>query len=151
VLSSLTGLLGGLCCFPPIAAVLLGLSSIAAANSMGNVLYGEYKWHFRGAALVFLAGALVLSFRRSGICTLDQARRQRGAIVNAVLLTLAGATAMYTFWTYVVLHYWGIAVGLPWAQWDESWAIPLSAALFALTAVLFVVLRRRGAGEGGRR
>ena len=45
--------------------------------------------------------------------------------------------AVYIFWTYVVLHYLGIAAGLPWGQYDESWAIPTSAVLFALVAFLF--------------
>ena len=30
---------------------------------------------------------------------------------------------------------WGIAAGLPWGQWDESWAIPTSIALILLAAV----------------
>jgi hypothetical protein len=131
--SSLGAFIGGLCCLTPIAAVLLGLSTVAAANSLGNSLYGEYKWHFRAAAAIFLTAALVVYFRKRGICTLDQARRQRNRILNTVILTVLAAVSVYTIWNYIVLHYWGIAAGLPWAQWDESWAIPLAAGLIAAT------------------
>jgi hypothetical protein len=135
--SSLGALLGGLCCLSPIVMVLTGLATVAVANDIGNWLYGDYKWHFRLAALAFLGLALAVYFRRQGICTLDQARRNRTRIVNASILALTAAVAVYTFWVYVVLHYWGIAAGLPWAQWDESWAIPVSALLFLITALVY--------------
>ncbi|MEZ5403547.1 MAG: hypothetical protein R2729_27960 [Bryobacteraceae bacterium] len=142
LLSALSGLVGGLCCLTPIVMVLAGLSTVAAANSLGNWLYGDYKWHFRVAAIAFLLLAVVVYFRSQGVCTLDQARRQRNRVVNTVLLAFSGFVTVYVFWTYVVLHYLGIAAGLPWAQWDESWAIPTSAALAAGTAILWRLLRR---------
>jgi hypothetical protein len=149
VFSSLGGLFAGLCCFPPIVLVMFGLAGVAFANDLGNVLYGEYRWTFRAAALVLLAAGLFFYFRRSGICTLDQARRQRNRILNVSLLVLVTGIGIYIFWTYIVLHYWGIAAGLPWAQYDESWAFPASAGVLALAAVLAYVLRRsqRGAAE----
>jgi hypothetical protein len=134
VLSLLTGLVGGLCCLTPIVLVLVGLAGVSAANSLGDKLYGDYKWEFRAAALVFLVLALFIYFRKSGICTLDQAKRQRNRIINITSLVLIASTAFYVFWTYIVLHYWGILAGLPWAVWDESWALPASAVLFAIAA-----------------
>jgi hypothetical protein len=122
--------------------VLFGLAGISIANDLGNKLYGDYKWAFRAAALVFLTLGLVVYFRRRGVCSLDEARRQRTRILNVALLSLLAAISLYVFWNYVVLYYWGIAAGLPWAQWDESWAIPLSAALFAVTAGAFFLYRR---------
>ncbi len=148
LLSSLGAFIGGLCCLTPIVAVLLGLSTVAAANSLGNTLYGDYMWHFRAAAAVFLAAALVVYFRKRGICTLDQAKRERNRILNAAILTLLAAVAGYTFWNYVVLHYWGIAAGLPWAQWDESWAIPLSAVLVAATLGVARIFFAKAASKG---
>lgn len=134
------GLIGGLCCLTPIVLVLFGLASVAVAADLGNVLYGEYRWEFRLTALAFVAAALVVYFRRQGVCTLDQVRRQRNRIMNVSLLVLIAATGIYLFWNYVVLHYWGIAAGLPWAQYsDESWAIPSTVVLFAL---FFWFLRR---------
>lgn len=142
MVSSLTAFIGALCCMTPIVLVLFGLAGISIANDLGNKLYGDYKWAFRAAALVFLALGLVVYFRRRGVCSLDEARRQRTRILNVALLSLLAAISLYVFWNYVVLYYWGIAAGLPWAQWDESWAIPLSAVLFAVTAGAFFLYQR---------
>ena len=142
-ISGLAALVGGLCCLTPVVLVLLGLSTVAFANSVGNVLYGEYRWAFRLAALVFLALTLWVYFRRRGICTLDQARRQRNRILNTTLVVLIFAVGMYIFWTYFAVHYWGIRVGLPWAQYNESWALPASAAVLAAAGVVYFLLFRK--------
>ncbi|MBI3679734.1 MAG: hypothetical protein HY235_04995 [Acidobacteria bacterium] len=130
----------GLCCLTPIVLVSLGVTSVAIANNWGNILYGEYRWYFRAAALLLIAVTLALYFRSRGICTLDQARRQRNRILNLSLLALLTFHALYVSWTYVVLHYWGIAAGLPWGQWDETWAIPVSAMLLAAAGLAFWLL-----------
>ena len=140
--SSLGGVFAGLCCFPPIVLVMFGLAGVEFANDLGNVLYGEYRWMFRGAALLLLATGLFFYFRRTGVCTLDQARRERNRIFNVSLLVLVTAVGVYLFWTYIVLHYWGIAVGLPWAQYDETWAFPASAAVLGSAALLAYLQRR---------
>jgi len=142
LISALAALIGGLCCVTPIVLVLLGLSTLAFANSLGNVLYGDYRWAFRLAALAFLALALGVYFRKRGICTLDQARRQRNRILNTTLIVLIAAIGMYILWTYLAVHYWGIAVGLPWAQYDESWALPASAVVLAAGVILYFLLFR---------
>jgi hypothetical protein len=142
LLSSLGGFIGALCCLTPIVLVLLGLASVSAAASLGNVLYGEYAWAFRIAALIFLASGLVYYFRKRGICSLSDAKRQSTRVTNITLLALLTSTSIYIFWNYVVLHYWGIAAGLPWAQWDESWAIPWSAGLLAASAIALMLYRR---------
>lgn len=142
-MSGLAALIGGLCCLTPVVLVLLGLSTLAFANSLGNVLYGEYRWAFRLAALAFLGLALWVYFRRRGICTLDQVRRERNRIINMTLVVVVAAVGMYILWTYLVVHYWGIAAGLPWAQYDESWALPTSAVALGLAAVLYLVLFRK--------
>ncbi len=141
ILALIAGVIGGLCCLTPIVLVLLGLATVAFAADLGNVLYGEYRWAFRLTALGFLAATLVVYFRKRGICTLDQAKRERNRIINVTLLVLTGAVGMYIFWTYVVFHYWGIAAGLPWAQYDETWAIPASGVVLALFFLLFKRLR----------
>jgi hypothetical protein len=142
-ISALAGIIGGLCCVTPIVLVMLGLASLAVATDLGNVLYGEYRWLFRGGALAFLALALFFYFRSRGICTLDGARRERNRIINTSLLVLVFAVGIYIFWTYVAVHYWGIAVGLPWAQYDEGWAVPLSALVLAAALVLYWFVFRR--------
>jgi len=142
LISALAGLIGGLCCVTPVVLVLLGLASISVAADLGNVLYGDYRWLFRLTALALLALALWIYFRRRGICTLDQARRERNRIVNTSLVVVIGAVGVYIFWTYIAVHYWGIAVGLPWAQYDESWALPASAIVLALALTLYFALFR---------
>jgi len=142
-ISALAGVIGGLCCLTPVVLVLLGLASVSVAADLGNILYGEYRWLFRLAALAFLGLALWIYFRRKGICTLDQARRERNRIINTSLVVLFSAIGIYIFWTYIAVHYWGVAVGLPWAQFDESWALPASAVVLAAAPILYVVLFRR--------
>ena len=142
-LSSLFALIGGLCCLTPIIMILLGLATVSAANSWGNILYGEYRWYFRAAAIACFIAALVIYFRKQGVCTLDEARRQRNRIVNLSVLALILGVGFYIFWTYTVLHYWGIAVGLPWAVYDESWAVPAALAVFGAGALIYWIQRRR--------
>lgn len=141
-ISALAAFVGSLCCVTPVVLVLLGLASISVAADMGNVLYGEYRWIFRIVALGFLAAALILYFRRKGICTLDQARRQRNRILNVSLVVLFFSIGAYLAFNYIAVHYWGIAVGLPWAQWNENWAIPASAIVLSAGAILFFLLVR---------
>ncbi len=143
LLSGLAAFLGALCCLTPVVLVLLGLATISVAADMGNVLYGNYRWEFRIVALIFLALALVVYFRKKGICTLDQARRQRNRILNVSLLVLLFTVGIYIAFNYIVVHYWGIAAGLPWAQWDESWAIPAAAVVLGAALVLYFALSRR--------
>ena len=143
VLSGLAALVGGLCCLTPVVLVLLGLASISVAASLGNVLYGDYHWEFRLVAFVCLALALIVYFRRRGICTLDQAQLQRHRIINISLVVLISAVGIYIFWTYVAVHWFGIWAGLPWRQYDESWAVPVSAAILGAAVILYFILFRR--------
>lgn len=140
LVSAFGGLMASLCCVTPIVMVSLGLASVTVANNWGNLLYGEYKWHFRLVALALVALALVVYLRSQGVCTIDQARRQRNRILNIAMLVLLGFNAIYIFWNYVVLHAWGIAAGLPWAQWDESWAVPVSIGLMVTAGLAYWLL-----------
>jgi uncharacterized membrane protein YkvI len=143
LLGALAGILAGLCCVTPIVLVLLGLATVAVAADIGNLLYGQWRWAFRLGALALLALALVVYFRKRGICTLDQAKQQRNRIINTAVIVLTVATTVYLLWTYVIVHYWGIAVGLPWAQYDESWAMPAALLTAASGALVAWALRRR--------
>ncbi len=142
LISGLAALIGGLCCLTPVVLVLVGLASLSVAADMGNVLYGDYRWLFRIAALTFMGLALWFYFRRKGICTLDQARRERNRIINTTLVVLIFAVGIYIFWTYIAVHYFGIAAGLPWKQYDESWAVPASAGVLAIAGILYVIFFR---------
>ena len=137
--SALAVVIGSLCCLTPVVLVLFGLASISTAVSVDNTLYGQYAWAFRLAALVLLALALIVYFRRRGVCTLDDARRQRNRIINVVLLTVVCAVAAYIAVMYIALEYGGAAVGLPWAP--PSWAFPAVGILLVAGGLLFFVPR----------
>ena len=140
---------GWLCCITPLLLVLLGVASISTAASLDHVLNGEYDWVFRGAALVFLGIAVWVYFRRRGVCTLDQARRQRNRILNTAFLALLFAVGGYLALWYL-LAYWGAAVRLPWRP--ERWELMSSGALLG-TAVLLLLglLLRLARGQSGPR
>jgi hypothetical protein len=147
LISALAGVIGGLCCLSPVILVLLGLASISTAAGLGDMLYGDYRWYFRLGGLLFLALALLFYFRRRGVCTLSDARRQRNRILNTSLLVTIFSVGFYIFWTYVAVQHWGIMVGLPWAQYDESWALPTSAIVLAIGALLYCRLYHRAFGS----
>jgi hypothetical protein len=108
-ISSLPVVFASLCCLSPIILVLLGLSTLTFATSLGDILYGSYKWAFRGFGLILLVISLVLHFRRQkGICTVDEVKKRRNEIINTVMLTLITAIVGYIFFLYVVVHYIGV-------------------------------------------
>ena len=94
---------------------------------------------FRTVGLLLLAAALVVYFRRRGICTLDAARRQRNRILNAVLLALLFAIGGYLAFEYVLLGYWGRVVGLPWVP--EHWAMVWSGILLGAGVLVLLATR----------
>ena len=107
----ITGLpvvLASLCCLSSVVIVLFGLGSVAFGASLADTFYGTYKWVFRSIGLIALCLSLVMYFRSRGICTLDQAKRQRNKIINITLISLICAIAGYFFFLYVVVEYAGI-------------------------------------------
>lgn len=105
-------LFASMCCLSPIILVLLGVSTVTFATSLTDVLYGEYRWAFRVLGLLLLAGSIFLYFRRQGVCTLDQAKRERNRIINVVLTTLITGILGYLFFLYVVVEYFGKWLGI---------------------------------------
>lgn len=106
--ASLPVLFASMCCLSPIILVLLGVSTVTFAASLTDVLYGQYKWAFRLFGLLLLAGSIGFYLRRQGVCTLDQAKRERNRIINLVLSTLVVGVLGYLFFLYVVVHYVGV-------------------------------------------
>ena len=94
-LGALAGLVGIACCVSPVVLVLLGLSSVSFAISLGNTLYYEYGWYFRGAALLLAAGGVVAILRRRRSCTLRGARVQWRLLISVVLLMGIVYAALY--------------------------------------------------------
>jgi hypothetical protein len=132
--SALAVVIACLCCMTPVVLVLFGLASISTALSLDDTLYGQFGWAFRLAALLLLALALTVYFRRRGVCTVDEARRQRNRIINVTLLTVVFAVAAYIALMFIALEYGGAAVGLPWAP--PGWAFPAVGILLVAGGLL---------------
>ena len=109
---SIPVLFASLCCLSPIILVLLGLSTVTFAASLTDILYGEYKWVFRALGLLLLGGSLVFYFRKKGICTLDQVKRERNKVINILVMSLLVGVAGYIFFLYGVVHYFGVWLGI---------------------------------------
>jgi hypothetical protein len=92
-LGIVAGLAGISCCVGPTVLALLGLSSVSFAISLGNTLYYQYGWYFRGAALVLAAAGVVGLLRGRKSCTLRGAREQwrlLATVVAAMVVVYAG-------------------------------------------------------------
>ena len=113
-IASVPVIIASLCCLSPVILVLLGLSTVGFAASLSETFYGEFKWYFRLAGLFTLGLAYMYHLRRQGICTLDQAKRERNRIVNGLLVTLIAGVIGYIFFLYVVVEYVG--------KWLKIWA-----------------------------
>jgi len=57
-----------------------------------------------------------MHFRSRGVCTIDQAKKERRRIVNTTLAVLTATFIIYFLWNYIVLELIGILLGLPWAE-----------------------------------
>ncbi len=99
-----SGLAGITCCVSPVVLALLGIATAAEAVSLGDTLYYEYGWYFRGAGLAVAAIAVVLYLRRRGACSIDGAVRYRRTLFVlglSAVLTYAGL-----FWFTKYLGVW---------------------------------------------
>jgi hydrogenase/urease accessory protein HupE len=114
----LGALTASMCCLPSVVWVLFaGSSAIVAADQLSNDLYfGIARPIFYLIALGMVTTGLIIHFRRSGICTLDEAKRERQRIVNTTLAVLTATFLLYFVWNYIILEIIGIALGMPWAE-----------------------------------
>ena len=104
-----------LCCFTSVLLVGIGLMTVSAGNELSNNLYfGPVRWILYGLSVLMLGFGLYRHFNNQGICTLDQAKRERKRIANTAILVLISTFILYLIWNYVILELAGIAVGLPW-------------------------------------
>lgn len=75
-------------------------------------------WWFRPlltfASAVLVGAGLVLYFRKDGICSLDEVKRQRKRIVNTSLLVLTLSLITYIVFNFIILTEIGVALNLPW-------------------------------------
>lgn len=120
-------IIASMCCLPSVVMVMLGLATVSTGAALSNTLYwGEdgYSW-FREAmllvALICCIIGLFFYFRNQGICTLDQAKRNRRKIINTSLLVISISYLTYLVFNYVILTELGIAFGLPWESSRDSY------------------------------
>ena len=113
--------IAGLCCLPSVLLAGFGLMSLSAADALSKQLYfGPFRPFLYLLTLGFLSYGLVHHFRSKGICTLDEAQRQRTRIVNTTLLVLLISFCIFWVWDYIIIQMLGIAIGLPWQE-DAVW------------------------------
>ena len=112
--------LASMCCFPSVVLVLFGLASVSSAAALSNDLYwgtngmGWFRPALSAVSVVLVVAGLVMYFRGEGICSLDEAKRQRKRIVNTSIVVLSLALASYIVFNFVILTELGVALDLPW-------------------------------------
>lgn len=111
-IASIPVLFASLCCLSPLLLLVFGIASVSVAASTVDIFYGTYKWIFRGVGLSLLGIGIILHLRKQNICTFDEVKKQQTRIINTVLLTLFIAIIGYIFFLYVVVHYWGVFLGV---------------------------------------
>lgn len=105
--------IGGLCCFTPVAVVLLGIGSVSYAVSLTDLLYYEYAWAFRLAGLTFLLSAFVVHlYVNEEVCSVDAAVRRRRQILNLLGVVLTAGAIAYVVWLYVIVEIVGLLLGI---------------------------------------
>lgn len=111
--TSLPVVIASLCCLYPVILVLFGLSTVAFASSLSDILYGQYRWLFRLIGLILLAIAIVIYLRKKEkICTLDEAKKQRNKIVNIIAISVSAAVMGYIIWLYIIVELIGTILGI---------------------------------------
>jgi len=115
-----SSIIASMCCLPSVVLVMFGIATVSTGAALSDTLYwgeGGYSW-FRPlmltiASITVIVG-LVFYFRNQGICTIDQAKRQRRKIINTSIIVIIVSYLSYLLLNYVILTELGILFGLPW-------------------------------------
>ena len=97
----LAGFVGISCCVTPVVLVLLGLSSVSFAIGLGNTLYYQYGWYFRGAALLLACSGLYANLKRRKACTLRGAKSQWRMILGVFASMVVVYGVLYLVTSYL--------------------------------------------------
>jgi predicted membrane channel-forming protein YqfA (hemolysin III family) len=111
-IAGLPVLIASLCCLTPVILVAFGLSSVAFAASLTNVLDGRFRWLFLLAGGLALAISLIAYLRRQNVCTLDQALKRRNEVINIVSFGVAAAVIGYIIFFYGIVDIVGRLQGI---------------------------------------
>ncbi|MBR79984.1 MAG: hypothetical protein CMA88_04290 [Euryarchaeota archaeon] len=112
----ISAITASMCCLPSVIWVMFaGSSAIVAADQLSNDLYYSWvRYALYALSIAMISLGLVSYFRNRGICTMDEARRQRNRILNTSLAVFTAAVIAYLVWNFVILEIIGIELGLPW-------------------------------------
>ena len=115
-LVALSAVTASMCCLPSVIWVLFaGSSAIVAADQLSNNLYYSWvRYALYAVSLSMVAIGLVIYFRKRGVCSLDDVKKERRKVVNTSLAVFTASIIAYLFWNFVILEILGIAIGLPW-------------------------------------
>ena len=115
-LVALSAVTASMCCLPSVIWVLFaGSSAIVAADQLSNNLYYSWvRYALYAVSLSMVAIGLVIYFRKRGVCSLDDVKRETRRVVNTSLAVFTASIIAYLFWNFVILEILGIAIGLPW-------------------------------------
>ena len=115
-----SSIIASMCCLPSVVLVMFGIATVSTGAALSDTLYwGDdgYAW-FRpmmlAIASITVCVGLVFYFRSQGICTVDQAKRERRKIINTSLLIIIISYLSYLLLNYVILTEIGILFGIPW-------------------------------------
>ena len=72
------------------------------------------RYALYAVSLSMVAIGLVIYFRKRGVCSLDDVKKERRKVVNTSLAVFTASIIAYLFWNFVILEILGIAIGLPW-------------------------------------
>ena len=104
---------------------MFGLASASTAAALSDRLYwGPFRKWLLLATFIFLSYGLTRYFRQQGVCTLDDAKREKKKVINVSLFTFGMFLVVYTIWNYIILDLIGIAFGID--AWKETSIWPLS-------------------------
>lgn len=112
--------LASMCCFPSVVLVFFGLASVSSAAALSNDLYwgtngmGWFRPVLSAVSVLLVVAGLVVYFRGEGICSIDEAKRQRKRIINTSIVVLSLAFVSYIVFNFVILTELGVALDLPW-------------------------------------
>ena len=115
-----SSVIASMCCLPSVVLVMFGIATVSTSAALSDTLYwGEDGYSsFRPLMLAIAAATVCVGlyfyFRSQGICTIDQAKRERRKIINTSILIIIISYLSYLLLNYVILTEIGILFGLPW-------------------------------------
>ena len=114
----LSAVTASLCCLPSVIWVLFaGSSAIVAANSLSETLYySSFRYFLYLISFFMILSGLIIHFRKRGICTLNDAKKNQRRVINTSLAVFTITIIFYLLWNFVILEIIGIAIGLPWEE-----------------------------------